>query len=57
MGSYRRGSSVIDYIIENDRATGKMKLVKEGNRTESNNISLKVELIGLQTRKRKKSHW
>jgi len=29
------GSSVIDDIIGNDRATGKMKLVEEGNRMES----------------------
>ncbi|XP_018307231.1 trichohyalin-like [Mycetomoellerius zeteki] len=47
------GSSVIDYVISNDRAIGEVKRVKEGIRTESDHLPLEVELIGKQETERR----
>lgn len=44
-----RGSSVIDYVVGNDKARGEVKVVEEGIRTESDHIPLEVELFGPQT--------
>jgi len=46
------GSSVIDYIVGNDRAISEVKKVEEGNRTESDHIPLEVEIDGPQTAKK-----
>lgn len=40
------GSSVIDYIVGNEKATEEIKRVEEGNRTESDHVPLEVELEG-----------
>lgn len=48
-----QGLSVRDYVIANDRVGGEVKVVEEGNRTESDHISLEVELVGSQLNKKK----
>jgi len=46
------GSSVIDYIIGNNRVIGEIKIIREENRTESDHIPLEMEKIGPQMIKR-----
>lgn len=48
-------SSVIDYVVTNEKAIEDVKKIEEGNKTESDHISLKVELKGMERRNRKKS--
>jgi len=51
------GSSVIDYVLGNDRAREEVNMVKEGIRTESDHVPLEVELTGpqvMETGRRKK---
>jgi len=44
-------SSVIDYIVENDKAIEEIRMVEEGNKTESNHIP-EVEIMGPKTSKK-----
>lgn len=46
-----KGTSVIDYVVTNEKATEEVKKVKEGNRTESDHVPLEVELEGKERRK------
>ncbi|TGZ36994.1 hypothetical protein DBV15_12441, partial [Temnothorax longispinosus] len=51
------GSSVIDYVLGNDRAGKEINIVEEGIRTESDHVPLEVELTGprvIETERRKK---
>lgn len=47
-------SSVINYVVGNDRAVKEIKRVREDNKTESDHIPMEVELIGPQTNRRGK---
>lgn len=49
-----QGASVIDYIITNDKAIKEVKMVGEGNRTESDHMLIEVEL-GMERKRGKKS--
>lgn len=51
------GSSVIDYVVANEKAIEEVRKVEEGNRTELDHIPLEVELDGEAEvkNKRKKS--
>lgn len=42
----RAGTSVIDYVVRNEKAEEEIRTVKEGNRTESDHILLEVEIEG-----------
>lgn len=46
-------SSVINYVVGNDRAVKEIKRVREDNRTESDHTPMEVELIGPQTNRRR----
>ena len=51
------GSSVIDYVLGNDRAGEEINMVEEGIRTESDNVPMEEELTGpqvMETGRRKK---
>lgn len=50
---YGKQSSVINYVVGNDRAVKEIKRVREDNKTESD-IPMEVELIGPQTNRRGK---
>jgi len=45
------GSSIIDYV-RNNRAIEEIRMVEEGNKTDSNHIPLKVEIAGPKTSKK-----
>jgi len=49
-----QGSSVIDYVITNEKGIEEIKIVEEGNRTESDHIPLEVELEGASKKKAKR---
>jgi len=48
------GSSVIDYVITNDKAREEVEIMTEGERTESDHTPLEIELIGSKGISRKK---
>lgn len=50
------GTSVIDYVVSNEKAIEEVKKVKEGNRTESDHVPMEVELEGKEKRKRKEDN-
>jgi len=45
-----RGSSVIDYVVANEKVREEIKRMKEGDRTESDHVPLEVELEGTSRR-------
>ncbi|KAL6418758.1 hypothetical protein ACFW04_014226 [Cataglyphis niger] len=44
-----RGASVVDYVIRNEKAEAKIKMIVEGDRTESDHVPLEVVLEGPET--------
>lgn len=50
------GTSVIDYVISNEKANEEVKKVEEGNRTELDHVLVEVELEGREKRKMRKSN-
>jgi len=49
-----QGSSVIDYMVTNEKAIEEIKTVEEGNRTKSDHVLLEVELEGASKKKTKR---
>lgn len=44
----KTGSSVIDYIVGNEKAIEEIKRVEEGNRTESDHVPLEADHVPLE---------
>ena len=49
-----RGTSVIDYVVTNEKAAQELKTVKKGIRTESDHIPLEVVIEGEEREERAK---
>lgn len=49
------GTSVIDYVVTNEKAIEEVKKMEEGNRTESDHVPLEVELEGKGRKKQRKN--
>lgn len=49
------GTSVIDYVVANEKALEEVKKVEEGNRIESHHVPLEVEIKGKEDKKERKS--
>lgn len=49
------GTSVIDYVVANEKALEEVKKVEEGNRTESDHVPLEVEIKGKEDKKERKN--
>jgi len=49
-----QGSSVIDYVVANEKAIEEVKKMEEGNRTESDHVPLEVELEGASKKRTKR---
>lgn len=51
------GRSAIDYVITNEKAAEEIRVVKGGDRTESDHLPLKVEIEGPELRGSERKQW